>query len=482
MDLDDRSADLEQASKALGTRRPVRARSRPTSNRACRLSRPLLDGATATALRHRRRAGASGAGRRRQGRGRRRRSGPRAQGRLPLRPHRHPRPVGAPLPAWPPGQSCPAPALPAPAKPAARPGPGAPLPSLRGAVPAPPSPPLGRSWDSYRWAGASPSTGFDCSGRPQWAWARGVGACRLVLGAVRRHSAHLARPAAARRPGVLQQPDLARRAVHRWWPDDPLAPHRRRGEDLADHPDGQARRAGRSPDPPDLIHPAWAVRSEPSGERPGATRRHPAPSARAPRSRSQGTAAPARAPRGRLSGFVDQVLGEHRVRQGGGDPTGCRRRVDLDADEVLAELATQNDSNRVGGTSLSPVKLGRVTQMSSESTRSRTAIRSASDSPRSAFRLAPPMGSDGWLSTGASISGSVAIARANPPVSTCPPPPPGAAVAFVALAGQRPPTSRWPGWSAARRPGTPSTRTPARATSPCRAARCRGPVRRTAPA
>ena len=81
----------------------------------------------------------------------------------------------------------------------------------------------------------------------------------------------------------------------------------------------------------------------------------------------------------------------------------------------------RNDSNRAGGTSLSPVKRRPSTQMSSESTRSRTAIRSASDSPRSALRLAPTViGSDGWLSTGASISGSVAIARANPPVKHMP--------------------------------------------------------------
>ena len=235
------------ADLGAGVRRPSRTRSARQSSIKADLEssvsaqQALLDGANSELRRHRRRAGASGAGRRRQaaadaaGSG----QGPGA-GRCPDHHDRRPDrrrarsgPVGPPLrPSRLPGPG---------------PGPGAPLPvapvgSGAGAAIAAAS----RSWGLHRWAGASPSTGFDCSGLTMWAWARGGRSLPHSSSAQYAASAHLARPAAARRPGVLQQTDLARRAgtsvaagmIHSAHTGDVVK--------IAYHPDGQARPRGRA--------------------------------------------------------------------------------------------------------------------------------------------------------------------------------------------------------------------------------------------
>ena len=78
--------------------------------------------------------------------------------------------AAAPTTAGRPGRPAPAP-KPAPApNPTAPPAPVAPVGSGAGAAIAAAQSVLGTP---YRWAGASPATGFDCSGLIMWAWARG---------------------------------------------------------------------------------------------------------------------------------------------------------------------------------------------------------------------------------------------------------------------------------------------------------------------
>ena len=184
MDLDDRSADLEQASKALEDKKARQSSIKADLESSVSAQQALLDGAnselrSAIAAEQERQAQAAAAKAAADAAARARaQEQAAAQARTATT-------VGAPT-AGAPGAGAPArpgrapapakPAAPAPAKPAA-PAP-APAPSL-------PVAPVGSGAGAaiaaaqsvmgtpYRWAGASPSTGFDCSGLTMWAWARG---------------------------------------------------------------------------------------------------------------------------------------------------------------------------------------------------------------------------------------------------------------------------------------------------------------------
>ncbi|MCC6183696.1 MAG: C40 family peptidase [Microthrixaceae bacterium] len=168
MDLDDRSADLEQASKALEDKKARQSSIKADLEASVSAQQDLLDGANselraAIAAEQERqaqaaaaKAAADAAARARaqeQAAARNTTTAARTAG-APARPGR------APAPAKP---AAPAPA-PAPALPVAPVGSGA------GAAIAAAQSVMGTP---YRWAGASPSTGFDCSGLTMWAWARG---------------------------------------------------------------------------------------------------------------------------------------------------------------------------------------------------------------------------------------------------------------------------------------------------------------------
>ena len=170
MDLDDRSADLEQASKALEDKKARQSSIKADLEASVSAQQDLLDGANselraAIAAEQERQAQAAAAKAAADAAAR-----ARAQEQAAARTTTTAgRTAGAPAR---PGRA-PAPAKPAAPAPAPAPSAGAPV----GAVLAPPSPPRSRSWGPYRWAGASPSTGFDCSGLTMWA-GRGGGACR----------------------------------------------------------------------------------------------------------------------------------------------------------------------------------------------------------------------------------------------------------------------------------------------------------------
>ena len=168
MDLDDRSADLEQASKALEDKKARQSSIKADLESSVSAQQALLDGAnselrSAIAAEQERqaqaaaaKAAADAAARARaqeQAAARTTTTAARTAG-APARPGR------APAPAKP---ATPAPA-PAPSLPVAPVGSGA------GAAIAAAQSVMGTP---YRWAGASPSTGFDCSGLTMWAWARG---------------------------------------------------------------------------------------------------------------------------------------------------------------------------------------------------------------------------------------------------------------------------------------------------------------------
>jgi len=168
MDLDDRSADLEQASKALEDKKARQSSIKADLESSVSAQQDLLDGAnselrSAIAAEQERqaqaaaaKAAADAAARARaqeQAAARTTTTADRTAG-APARPGR------APAPAKP---AAPAPA-PAPSLPVAPVGSGA------GAAIAAAQSVMGTP---YRWAGASPSTGFDCSGLTMWAWARG---------------------------------------------------------------------------------------------------------------------------------------------------------------------------------------------------------------------------------------------------------------------------------------------------------------------
>ena len=168
MDLDDRSADLEQASKALEDKKARQSSIKADLESSVSAQQDLLDGAnselrSAIAAEQERqaqaaaaKAAADAAARARaqeQAAARTTTTAARTAG-APARPGR------APAPAKP---AAPAPA-PAPSLPVAPVGSGA------GAAIAAAQSVMGTP---YRWAGASPSTGFDCSGLTMWAWARG---------------------------------------------------------------------------------------------------------------------------------------------------------------------------------------------------------------------------------------------------------------------------------------------------------------------
>ncbi|HRW41877.1 MAG TPA: NlpC/P60 family protein [Microthrixaceae bacterium] len=176
MDLDDRSADLEQASKALEDKKARQSSIKADLESSVSAQQALLDGANselraAVAAEQERQAQAAAAQAAADAAAR-----ARAQEQAAARA-RTATAVGAPT-AGAPGAGAPARPgrAPAPAKPAA-PAP-APAPSL-------PVAPVGSGAGAaiaaaqsvmgtpYRWAGASPSTGFDCSGLTMWAWARG---------------------------------------------------------------------------------------------------------------------------------------------------------------------------------------------------------------------------------------------------------------------------------------------------------------------
>ena len=176
MDLDDRSADLEQASKALEDKKARQSSIKADLESSVSAQQALLDGANselraAVAAEQERQAQAAAAKAAADAAAR-----ARAQEQAAARA-RTATAVGAPT-AGAPGAGAPARPgrAPAPAKPAA-PAP-APAPSL-------PVAPVGSGAGAaiaaaqsvmgtpYRWAGASPSTGFDCSGLTMWAWARG---------------------------------------------------------------------------------------------------------------------------------------------------------------------------------------------------------------------------------------------------------------------------------------------------------------------
>lgn len=170
MDLDDRSADLEQASKALEDKKARQSSIKADLESSVSAQQALLDGANselraAIAAEQERqaqaaaaKAAADAAARARaqeQAAARTTTTAARTAG-APARPGRAPAPAKPAAPA-------PAPA-PAPALPVAPVGSGA------GAAIAAAQSVMGTP---YRWAGASPSTGFDCSGLTMWAWARG---------------------------------------------------------------------------------------------------------------------------------------------------------------------------------------------------------------------------------------------------------------------------------------------------------------------
>ena len=166
MDLDDRSADLEQASKALEDKKARQSSIKADLESSVSAQQDLLDGANselraAIAAEQERqaqaaaaKAAADAAARARaqeQAAARTTTTAARTAG-APARPGRAPAPVKPAAPA-------PAPSLPV-----------APVGSGAGAAIAAAQSVMGTP---YRWAGASPSTGFDCSGLTMWAWARG---------------------------------------------------------------------------------------------------------------------------------------------------------------------------------------------------------------------------------------------------------------------------------------------------------------------
>lgn len=166
MDLDDRSADLEQASKALEDKKARQSSIKADLEASVSAQQDLLDGANselraAIAAEQERqaqaaaaKAAADAAARARaqeQAAARTTTTAARTAG-APARPGRAPAPAKPAAPA-------PAPSLPV-----------APVGSGAGAAIAAAQSVMGTP---YRWAGASPSTGFDCSGLTMWAWARG---------------------------------------------------------------------------------------------------------------------------------------------------------------------------------------------------------------------------------------------------------------------------------------------------------------------
>ena len=99
----------------------------------------------------------------------------------------------------------------------------------------------------------------------------------------------------------------------------------------------------------------------------------------------------------------------------------ARRRVDLDRDEVVAELVPVARPARVGhGAVLREAQRRARTGRRSRRDPSRGRDRRRRARARASAPCRAANGSDGWLSTGASISSSTAIASAKPPVKHMP--------------------------------------------------------------
>ena len=141
---------------------------------------------------------------------------------------------------------------------------------------------------------------------------------------------------------------------------------------------------------------------------------------------------------GRVARLVDQVLGEHRVRVRRDAVRVAGRRVDLHGDERVAQLPAQR-LEPLAGTHRSPVKR-RPSRHAPSAARSLTRARSAgADTDRGLCRAAMANGSDGWLSTGASIRSSTIIAEREPAGEAHPDrADAGAAALLVRLRRQRP--------------------------------------------
>ncbi len=116
-------------------------------------------------------------------------------------------------------------------------------------------------------------------------------------------------------------------------------------------------------------------------------------------------------------GLVDEVLGEHRVRGLLDAVRVARRRVDLDADEVVAELLACSAPSAASGTarSFAEPQAEHAQVVVARPGPSRARGRRRRGRARAARALPSGIGIEGWLSTGASRSSSTAIASAKPP-------------------------------------------------------------------
>ena len=165
MDLDDRTAELAASSTALEGKKAEQASVRDELESSVSAQKALLDGANAELKQaiaaEQERQAQEAAAKAAEAQARQAAAAAAAQTTTTARPSagRAATPAAAPTPA----KAAPKPAAPAPALPVAPVGSGA------GAAIAAAQSVMGTP---YKWAGASPSTGFDCSGLTQWAWAR----------------------------------------------------------------------------------------------------------------------------------------------------------------------------------------------------------------------------------------------------------------------------------------------------------------------
>lgn len=174
-DLNDRTAQLDSASKSLAAKKDQQSSVKADLESSVAQQQNLLDGANdelrqAIAAEQQRQADAAAAKAAAEAQARQQAAAAaaaKAQAAAAAAPAATPRAAAAPRAAATPRAAAPkasaAPAAPAPALPVAPVGSGA------GAAIAAAQSVMGTP---YKWAGASPSGGFDCSGLTMWAWAR----------------------------------------------------------------------------------------------------------------------------------------------------------------------------------------------------------------------------------------------------------------------------------------------------------------------